>query len=50
MAENKTSKGEAGTVDFNVHARDYSRMIWMLKYGAIAALIVAFLVLLIIAN
>ena len=48
MADPVTS-GEAGEVDFNVHARDYSRVMKLLKYSAIAALIGAFIVLLIIS-
>ena len=48
MADPVTSD-EAGEVDFNVHARDYSRVMKLLKYSAITALIVAFLILLIIS-
>ena len=40
---------DAGEVDFNVHARDYSRVMKLLKYSAISALIVTFIVLLIIS-
>ncbi len=40
----------SGPVDFEHHARDDSRMIALLKWGAVSALIVAMLVLLIIAN
>lgn len=50
MVDIKVRKGEAGETDFNHHARDYSLMIKLLKYGAIVSLIVTFLVLLIIAN
>ncbi|MFC7537579.1 aa3-type cytochrome c oxidase subunit IV [Sphingomonas sp. GCM10030256] len=50
MAEHQINQNEAGQVDFDVHARDYTRMIKLLKYGAIASVILAFLVLLIIAN
>lgn len=49
MADQINDNG-GGEVDFQHHARDYSRMIKMLKYGAIASLIVAFLVMLIISN
>lgn len=49
MADQVNENG-AGEVDLQHHARDYSRMIKMLKYGAIASLILAFLVLLIISN
>ena len=45
----QVSNSEAGEVDFNVHARDYSRGMKLLKYGAIVALIGAFVVLLIIS-
>lgn len=43
------SHHEAGEVDYNVHARDYHRVMKLLKYGAIAAVIAAFLILLIIS-
>ena len=33
-----------GEVDYNVHARDYHRVMKLLKYGAIAAVIAAFTV------
>ncbi len=44
------NEDRAAEVDFQHHARDYGRMIKMLKYGAIASLILAFLVMLIISN
>ena len=46
----QVSNNEGAQVDFQHHARDYSRMIKLLKYGAIASLLVAFLVLIIISN
>jgi hypothetical protein len=46
----QVSNNEAGQVDFQHHARDYSRMIKMLKYGAIASLLIAFLVIIIISS
>ena len=49
MADQVNENG-GGQVDFEHHARDYSRMISMLKWGAVASFIVAMLVLLIISN
>lgn len=49
MAGNQTGH-EGGQVDFKTHARDYGRMIAMLKWGAVAAVLIGFLVLIIIAN
>lgn len=49
MADQVNSNG-GGEVDFQHHARDYSRMIKLLKYGAVISLIAAFLVLIIISN
>jgi hypothetical protein len=49
MADQVNENG-GGQVDFEHHARDYSRMISMLKWGAIASFIVAILVLIIIAS
>ena len=49
MADQINENG-GGQVDFEHHARDYSRMISMLKWGAVASFIVAMLVLLIISN
>lgn len=37
-------------VDFKKHARDYSLLIAMLKWGAVAAFLIAMLVLFIIAD
>ena len=45
----QVSHSEAGEVDFNVHARDYSRVMKILKYSAITAFVIAFLILLIIS-
>ena len=50
MAGNQVNNDDGGQVDFKTHARDYSRMIAMLKWGAVASLIVAFMVLIIISN
>lgn len=49
MADQIGTNG-SGEVDFQHHARDYSRMIRMLKYGAVISFITAFLVLIIIAS
>jgi hypothetical protein len=49
MADQVQDHGGA-EVDFEHHARDYSRMISMLKWGAIASFIVAMIVLVIISN
>jgi hypothetical protein len=46
----QTSSTEAGEADFNVHARDYTRVMKLFKYSAIVALIAVFLILLIISN
>ena len=37
-----------GPVDFKVHARDYAKVIGMLKWGAIASFIIAFAVMIIL--
>lgn len=50
MAGNQVNNDDGGQVDFKSHARDYGRLIAMLKWGAVASLIVAFLVLIIISN
>ena len=50
MAGNQVNNNESGQVDFKSHARDYGRMIAMLKWGGVAALIIGFLVLIIISN
>ena len=41
---------DSSPVDFKKHADDYSRLIFMLKWGAVASLIIGFLVMIIIAN
>ena len=50
MADIKVQPNEGPKVEFEHHARDYSRMIKMLKYGAVASFILAMLVMLIIAR
>ena len=50
MAGNQVNNNDGGQVDFKSHARDYGRMIAMLKWGGVAALIIGFLVLIIISN
>lgn len=50
MAGNQVENNEGGQVDFRTHARDYGRMIAMLKWGAIISFIVAMLILVIISN
>ncbi|CAA9510768.1 MAG: hypothetical protein AVDCRST_MAG62-512 [uncultured Sphingomonas sp.] len=49
MADQVNENG-GGQVDFEHHARDYSRMISMLKWGAIGSFIIAILVLIIISS
>ena len=49
MADQVNENG-GGQVDFEHHARDYSRVMSMLKWGAVASFIIAMLVLLIISN
>lgn len=49
MAEQVNENG-GGQVEFEHHARDYSRVMSMLKWGAIVSFIVAMLVLVIISN
>jgi hypothetical protein len=44
-----TSHENTGPVDFKAHARDYSRVMGMLKWGAVASFIIAMLVLVIIS-
>lgn len=46
----KQTGNEGAQVDFKSHARDYSLMIAMLKWGAIAALLIGLFVLIIISN
>lgn len=47
MAEQVTHEG--GEVDYNVHAKDYSRVMKLLKWGAIVSAIVTLFVLYLIA-
>ncbi len=49
MADQLNNNG-GGEVDFRHHARDYSLMIKLLKYGAIISLVTALLVLIIISS
>ena len=49
MADQVNENGGA-QVDFEHHARDYSRMIAMLKWGAVASFILALIVLIIISS
>lgn len=49
MAAEPTTN-DSSPVDFQKHANDYSRLIFMLKWGAVAALIIGFLVMIIISN
>lgn len=50
MAAEPTTSSDNVEVDFKKHARDYSLLIAMLKWGAIAAFIIAMLVMIILAN
>ena len=43
------SHENTGPVDYKAHARDYGRLMGMLKWGAIASFIIAMLVLVIIS-
>ena len=45
-----TSDENNGPVDYKAHARDYGRLMGMLKWGAVASFIIAMLVLVIIAS
>lgn len=49
MAAEPTSN-DTSPVDFKKHAKDYSLLIAMLKWGAVTAIIIGFLVMIIIAN
>ena len=49
MAEHEPLAGEATAQDFGAHVRDYTRFTKLLKWGAIASFIVAFIVVLIIS-
>jgi len=45
-----TSEDPAGPVDFKVHARDYAKLISMLKWGAIISFILAMLVMVLLTR
>lgn len=45
-----TSEEPTGPVDFKTHARDYTRVMALLKWGAVVAFIVAMIVLVIISS
>ena len=45
-----TSDDTSGPVDFKVHARDYAKVIGLLKWGAVVAFILAFAVMIILAS
>lgn len=49
MAAEPTTN-DSSPVDFSKHARDYSLLIAMLKWGGIAAFLTGILVMIIIAN
>lgn len=49
MADQAQDNGGA-QVDYEHHARDYGRLIGMLKWGAVAAFILALLVMIIISS
>ena len=49
MAEQEPLLTDPPTQDVAVHVRDYSRFISLLKWGAIASFITAFIVVLIIS-
>jgi hypothetical protein len=50
MAGQQVNNNEGAQVDFTSHARDYGRLIALLKWGGLAALVIALVVLLIISN
>lgn len=51
MAGNHVNDGSGGgEVDFKTHARDYSLMISMLKWGGLASLLIGLFVMFIISN
>ena len=50
MAEHRINESEAGQVDFNTHARDYARVMKLLKWGTLTAIAATFFILRIIAN
>ncbi|WP_114227929.1 MULTISPECIES: aa3-type cytochrome c oxidase subunit IV [Sphingomonas] len=45
-----TSDEISGPVDYKVHARDYAKVISMLKWGAVIAFILAMLVMVLLAS
>lgn len=45
-----TSDEHSGPVDYKAHARDYAKVIGMLKWGAIVAFIIAMLVMIILSR
>jgi len=45
-----TSEPDDGPVDFKRHARDYTRVIAMLKWSGVAAIIIAFIVMILLAS
>jgi hypothetical protein len=45
-----TSEENTGPVDFQHHARDYVRVMAMLKWGAVAAFLIALLVMFLLAS
>lgn len=49
MAAKETST-DSSPVDFETHAKDYSLMIAMLKWGAVIAVLTGFAVMIILAN
>lgn len=50
MAGNQVNDTEGGQVDFDTHARDYVRVMGLLKWSAIVGAITVFLIMLIISN
>jgi len=46
----QTSEPDNGPVEFKRHARDYTRVMAMLKWGGIAAFITAMLVMVLLAS
>jgi hypothetical protein len=45
-----TSEENSGPVDFEHHARDYGRVMAMLKWGAVVAFLLAMLVMILLAS
>jgi hypothetical protein len=50
MAAKPTTTNDQSPVDFDKHAKDYSLMISMLKWGAVIAFITGIAVMIIIAS